>query len=127
LGTAALNHPDDALGYRLTWKGKSLCYVTDTEHKPGTLDEQILGLIEGADMVIYDASYTDEEWPEHISWGHSTWQEGLRLCRKAGAKSLFIFHHDPSHTDDVMDQVAQEASREWPHAFVAKQGMTVDL
>ena len=72
-------------------------------------DENILGLIAGADLVIYDSTYTDEEFPKRVSWGHSTWEEGVRLCRRAGSKKLGIFHHDPDHDDVYMAKVAKEA------------------
>ena len=81
--------------------GKSLCYVTDTEHVPGQPDREIQKLIGGSDLVIYDCTYTDEEFPAKIGWGHSTWEEGMRLCREASVRSLAIFHHDPSHDDQL--------------------------
>lgn len=121
--TCALNHPNGATGYRIEHKGSSVCYITDTEHVPGKLDENILGLIEGADMVIYDSTYTEEEFPSKIGWGHSTWNEGVRLCREAGAKSMAIFHHDPEHEDNFMDNLGEEAKAEWDKAFVAREGM----
>ena len=92
--TTPLNHPDGATGYRIGYNGKSMCYITDTEHVPGKPDENILKLIEGTDLVIYDSTYTDEEFPSKVGWGHSTWEEGVRLCKEAGAKNLAIFHHD---------------------------------
>ncbi len=125
--TAALNHPNGATGYRLEYQGASICYITDTEHVPGAPDETILGLIEGADLVVYDCTYTDEEFPDHVGWGHSTWQEGVRLARQAGAKRLAIFHHDPDHDDDFMASVEVEAKQIWERAFVAREGMTVRL
>jgi len=125
--TAPLNHPNGATGYRLEHGGRSLCYVTDTEHVPGKPDRNVLGLIEGADLVIYDSTYTDEEFPDRIGWGHSTWQEGIRLCREAGAKRLAIFHHDPDHDDTFMEGVEAAAKQEWDAAFPAREGMTVDL
>ncbi|MEM8607007.1 MAG: MBL fold metallo-hydrolase [Myxococcota bacterium] len=125
--TAKLNHPDGATGYRLEYGGKALCYVTDTEHTPGKLDEHILSLIEGADLVIYDSTYTDAELPSHVGWGHSTWQEGVRLCQEANAKSLAIFHHDPDHDDAFMDQLEAEAKSAWPSAFTAREGMQFQL
>jgi phosphoribosyl 1,2-cyclic phosphodiesterase len=125
--TAPLNHPNRATGYRVETGGKSLCYVTDTEHVPGRPDANILGLIEGADLVIYDSTYTDAEYPNHVGWGHSTWQEGVRLVEKAGAKRLAIYHHDPDHDDAFMDKVAEEAAKMRPGTFVAKEGMTVEL
>ncbi len=84
LRTAALNHPNRATGYRIDYDGRSVCYITDTEHVIGQADRNILDLIAQADLVIYDSSYTDEEYPRFKTWGHSTWQEGLRLCDRAG-------------------------------------------
>ena len=82
--TCPLRHPGGAVAYRVDFKGRSLCYVTDTEHRPGKPDEAILGLIEGADLVIYDGTYTEAEFAAKTGWGHSTWNEGVRLCRMAG-------------------------------------------
>ncbi len=65
LRTAPLNHPNGATGYRIEFDGRSVCYVTDTEHTGGRLDENILSLIEGADIMIYDSSFTDEEYPRY--------------------------------------------------------------
>jgi len=125
--TTMLNHPNRATGYRVEVGGKSLCYVTDTEHVPGKPDENILGLIAGADLVIYDSTYTDDEYPGHVGWGHSTWQEGVRLVEKAGAKRLAIFHHDPSHDDTFMDRIAAAAAAARPGTIVAREGETVAL
>ena len=99
--------------------------MTDTEHLPGQPDQNILGLIEGADLVIYDSTYTDEEFPGKVGWGHSTWQEGVRLCRKAGARRLAIFHHDPDHDDAFMAGVDKKARAEWEGAFAAREEMII--
>ena len=125
--TAPLNHPDGATGYRFEYGGKALCYVTDTEHTPGKPDQNILGLIEGADLVIYDSTYTDKEFESHVGWGHSTWQEGVRLCQAAGAKALAIFHHDPDHEDQFMEELEAEARQLWSGAMVARENMRVNL
>lgn len=125
--TAVLNHPNGATGYRLEYGGKSLCYVTDTEHVVGKPDQNVLGLIEGADLVIYDSTYTDEEFASKIGWGHSTWQEAVRLCRAAKAKKLAIFHHDPSHEDPFMASIEAEARASWENSIVAREGMQLDL
>ena len=87
----------------------------------------MLELIEGADVVIYDCTYTEEEFGEHVGWGHSTWEEGVRLCRDASADRLAIFHHDPSHNDAFMAQVEADAKKKWNGTFVAREGMTVEL
>ena len=121
--TAPLSHPNDATGYRIDYNGNSMCLITDTEHVDGKLDENILGLIEGCDLVIYDSTYTEEEFPSKIGWGHSTWNEGIKLCREAGAKRLGIFHHDPEHDDVFMDSIAEAAAKVWDGAFVIQENM----
>jgi phosphoribosyl 1,2-cyclic phosphodiesterase len=121
--TAPLNHPNGATGYRIEHGGRSICYITDTEHVIGKPDQTILKLIEGADIVIYDCTYTDAEFKAKIGWGHSTWQEGVRLCKMAGARQLAIFHHDPDHNDDFMRQVEMDARKEWVGTVVAREQM----
>ena len=125
--TATLNHPDGATGYRVEYAGRSICYLTDTEHVPGAPDRHILELIAGADLVIYDSMYTDAEYETYVGWGHSTWQEGVRLCRAAGAKRLAVFHHDPEHDDEMLDGVAREVAKQLPGSVVAKDGLLLEL
>ena len=121
--TTLLHHPNDATGYRIEHEGRSMCFITDTEHVPRKMDENILELIEGADLVIYDCTYTEEEFQSKIGWGHSTWEEGVKLCKEAGAKRLGIFHHDPEHDDVFMDRLAVEATEAWDGAFVIQENM----
>ena len=121
--TALLNHPNGATGYRIEHDGRAMCLITDTEHKLDKPDENILKLIEGADLVIYDSTYTEEEFPSKIGWGHSTWNEGVKLCKMAGAKRLGIFHHDPEHDDVFMDKLADDAAKAWDGAFVIQENM----
>ena len=125
--TAPLNHPGGATGYRIEYRGKSLCYVTDTEHVPGKPDQTILGLIEGADLFIYDCTYTDKEFEGKKGWGHSTWEEAIRLAQAANVESLAIFHHDPDHEDRFMEQIESKARQMWSGAFVAREHMRVNL
>lgn len=123
--TAPLNHPNRATGYRVEFHGRSICYVTDTEHVRGESDANVLTLIRNADIVVYDSTYTDEEFQSHISWGHSTWEEGVRLCEVAAVKTLVAFHHDPDHDDAFMDGVAAALERVRPGSIVAREGMTL--
>jgi len=125
--TFPLNHPDGATGYRIEYLGKVMCYVTDTEHVPGKPDENVLQLIDGADLVIYDSTYTDDEFPDKVGWGHSTWQEGIRLCKEAGAKNLAIFHHDPDHEDLFMEDLESQARKTWEGAIIAREHMRFTL
>jgi phosphoribosyl 1,2-cyclic phosphodiesterase len=125
ISTGPLNHPNDATGYRIEYRGKVVAYITDTEHRPGGLDPNVLKLIDRADVMIYDASYTDAEFPEHLNWGHSTWEEGVRLADAAGVGTLVIFHHDPGHDDAFMDQVAADAAIARPGTIVAQEGLVL--
>lgn len=125
LRTASLNHPNGATGYRVEFAGKSICYVTDTEHKPDEIDGTIVDLIRGSQIVIYDATYTEEEYPNYRGWGHSTWNEGVRLCQAAGAERLVAFHHDPDHTDADLDRIAEALDGAFPGSRVASEGLVL--
>lgn len=125
LATGPLNHPNGATGYRIEYGGKVVAYITDTEHHPGRLDDNVLALIHHADLMIYDATYTDAEFPQHRAWGHSTWQEGVRLADAAGVRTLVIFHHDPGHDDAFMDRIAAEAAIARPGTIVAREGLVL--
>lgn len=123
--TAPIHHPNGATAYRVDHAGKSIAYVTDTEHTPGETAHNIVDLIRGADIFIYDSTYTEEEYPRYKGWGHSTWQEGARLADLAGVKTFVIFHHDPSHDDDFMDGVAAAAERRRKGTVVAREGLVL--
>lgn len=125
--TGVLRHPNGATGYRIEHAGFAVCYITDTEHVPGQPDQNVLALIKGADLVIYDCTYTDDEFPARVGWGHSTWQEGVRMCDLAGAKTLVVFHHDPDHTDSVMVDIERQVTEARPGSVVAKDGMEIVL
>jgi phosphoribosyl 1,2-cyclic phosphodiesterase len=120
--TAALRHPGGATGYRIDWAGRSVAYVTNTEHVVGEIDAGVVELIERADLVLYDSSYTDVEYQVRKGWGHSTWQEAIKLADAAGVRKLLLFHHDPSHGDDFLDGVAVAAASVRPGTEVAREG-----
>ena len=123
--TASLNHPGGATGYRVEWRGKSVAYVTDTEHRAGALDPQVLGLVQDADVAIYDAQYTDQDYGPHAGWGHSTWREAVKIADRASVKTLVLFHHDPARTDAVLDAIGAEAAAARSGTIVAKEGLTL--
>jgi phosphoribosyl 1,2-cyclic phosphodiesterase len=129
--TSPLNHPNGAMGYRVSWQGRSAVYCTDTEHYPDHLDENVLNLARDADILIYDAMYTDQEYHNpkspKVGWGHSTWQEGVKLAKAAGVKQLAIFHHEPNHSDDMLDEIAIEVKSACEGSFLAKEGLIIPL
>jgi phosphoribosyl 1,2-cyclic phosphodiesterase len=125
LRTAPLDHPDGATGYRLECAGKVVAYLTDTETRPGGREAEIIALARGADLMIFDCTYTEDEIAAHAGWGHSTWRDAVRLANAAGAKTLCLFHHDPDHDDDFMDALAVHAEAARPGTIVAREGLTL--
>ncbi|GAB1540445.1 MBL fold metallo-hydrolase [Scytonema sp. NUACC21] len=129
--TAPLNHPGEALGFRVNWRGSAAVYVTDTEHLPDRIDENVLSLARDAEILIYDSTYTDEEYHSltkpKIGWGHSTWQEAVKIAKAANVKTLAIYHHDPSHDDEFLDRVGQEAAEKFSGAIMAREGMVLQV
>ena len=118
--TAHLTHPGGCTGYRVEFDGRSFAYVSDHEHIPGSDNEYVLRLINQADLVIYDAMYTEEELPEFTGYGHSTWQEGVRLCKMADAKKLVLFHHRPKRNDDQLREIEHNAQKAFPQTVAAR-------
>jgi phosphoribosyl 1,2-cyclic phosphodiesterase len=131
IDTAHLNHPGEAIGYRVNWHGGSVAYITDTEHFPDRLDENVLGLADHADVLIYDSTYTDDEYysakSPRIGWGHSTWQEAVKMAKAAHVKTLVIYHHDPAHNDEFLDQIGKQAEAAFPGAIMAQEGLILQV
>lgn len=128
---ALLNHPGESVGYRVSYAGYSAAYITDTEHFPDRLDENVMRLVRNADVMIYDATYTDEEYYNEtfskVGWGHSTWQEAVKIAKAANVKQLVIFHHDPAHDDTFMDDIGRQVKAVFPNSIIAQEGVTLDL
>jgi phosphoribosyl 1,2-cyclic phosphodiesterase len=129
--SALLNHPGEAIGYRVNWRGHAAAYVTDTEHYPDRFDENVMRLAQNADVLIYDATYTDAEYhcekSSKVGWGHSTWQEAVKLAKAANVKKLVIFHHDPLHDDDFMDNIKDDVVNAYPNSLIAWEGLEIDV
>jgi phosphoribosyl 1,2-cyclic phosphodiesterase len=116
----AVTHRGPTLGYRITDGDDVLCYIPD--HEPalgapleGLEPEWISGydLARGASMLIHDCQYTDIEYPAHIGWGHSRLSDTLTFARRVAAERLMLFHHDPLHTDGMLDELRKDAEARW--------------
>ncbi len=125
--TGSLCHPGGAVGYRVCVAGRVIAIITDTEHQNGVPDAEVLHLIRDADLMLYDATFTDDELPHYAGWGHSTWQEALRLAQSAGVKRVGLIHHSPKRTDAELDAIAREAQSRFSGAFVGQDGQIIEL
>jgi phosphoribosyl 1,2-cyclic phosphodiesterase len=126
---AKLNHPGGVHAYRIEHEGKSVVYATDTEHY-ACVDPTLRALAEGADILIYDAQYTPEEYRgDHgrskVGWGHSTYVAGAELARAAGVGRLVLFHHDPQRTDAGVLDIERRASDLFAPSVAAREGMEI--
>ncbi len=116
----AVTHRGPTLGYRIEDVDAALCYVPD--HEPalgaplaGLEPEWISGfdLARDADLLIHDCQYADQEYPAHVGWGHSAMNDTLTFARRAAAQRLMLFHHDPLHADEFLDEFHAAARRRW--------------
>jgi phosphoribosyl 1,2-cyclic phosphodiesterase len=119
---ARLNHPDPVYGFRLEHDGHAIVYATDTEHF-ACVDPTLRKLAAGADILIYDAQYTPDEYPSKVGWGHSTWQAGAELARAAGVAQLVLFHHDPNRSDAQLAAIEDLAQAALPGTIAAREGV----
>jgi phosphoribosyl 1,2-cyclic phosphodiesterase len=117
-----LNHPQGATGYRLEAGGAVIVHASDLEHGDPRLDSVLRDHAEGADVLIYDAQYSPEEYESRRGWGHSTWLEATRVARDAHVKQLVLFHHDPGHDDGTLQDFVHQARRTFENTEAAKEG-----
>jgi ribonuclease BN (tRNA processing enzyme) len=84
-------------------------------------------LARDADLLIHDAQYTPEEKEQYADWGHSSWTDAVAVAEQASVRRLALFHHDPLHTDDELEEIERKAQAMFPSAFVAREGMQVTI
>lgn len=125
--TAPLSHPGGATGYRIEHGGKSVAMVFDTEHRPGELDQTVIDLIRDVDLFLYDTTFTDEEFPARQKYGHSTWQQAVRLAQASGARRVGFLHHATYRTDDDLYAIEAQAQARFPGAFCARDLQEITL
>jgi phosphoribosyl 1,2-cyclic phosphodiesterase len=135
--TQLVCHPDPTVGFRIQ-EGDAVCaYLPDHEPALGTRQfpmraDWVSGydLARGADLLIHDAQYTDEEYASRIGWGHSSMHHAIEFARLGGVQHFVPFHHDPSHTDADLDRYwSQAVLKASPSFYVspAQEGATFDL
>ena len=133
---AKVTHQGPTVGYRIEEHGRTVVYLPD--HEPslgGHLSDKPLAWISGqdiagdADVLFHDAQYRDDEYPQHVGWGHSCIEHAMEFAHKADVRTVVLFHHDPYHVDDELDTLVVEARRLWDGAdeqvCLAHEGMTI--
>jgi phosphoribosyl 1,2-cyclic phosphodiesterase len=138
ISTCLVCHPGPTVGYRISDDNGTVVYLPD--HEPAlalrngdwSKPEWISGydLAAGADLLIHDAQYTDEEYRQCVGWGHSTYRQAAEFAARVGAKVFVPFHHDPSHTDEVLDQLLASATHQLKSACrvgAAYEGATFEV
>jgi len=111
VGTMLLAHPGNCLGYRVDYDGRSVCYITDNELFLPTneffsaeYEQRLLEFVRGADALIIDTNYLDDEYEAKVGWGHSSVSQVADFAHRAEVKTLYPFHHDYGHDDDTIDR-----------------------
>jgi phosphoribosyl 1,2-cyclic phosphodiesterase/CheY-like chemotaxis protein len=137
------NHPGICAGYRLSASSGSIAYFPDNEpyeplkmhlaSRAGISQEEardfataerakMVEFLQGCDFAIMDTQYTDEEYTDHIGWGHSSLSSVVSLALDANVGRLLLFHHDPNHDDEVIDKMVERARE-----LVANSGKPLEI
>lgn len=135
---AKVTHQGPTVGYRIEEHGRTLVYLPDHEPSIGgdlrTVPAAWMSghdIACGADVLLHDAQYRDHEYGAHVGWGHSSIRDTIEFARKAGVDKVVLFHHDPYHTDDELEELLVEARGLWSGAAdrvcLAYEGMTIAL
>lgn len=127
VSTTPLNHPGGATAYRIDFQGRSFACITDTEHVPGKVDKNVIELIDGVDLFTYDCSLTDEELPDFAGYGHSTFEEAIRLSKIANAGSIRATHHMPFRTDNELDEIEKKLQSDNVDFAMARENDVIEL
>lgn len=129
--TVSLNRPNGALGYRVTWAGHSVVYATDTDHSPEKPDEGMLYLAQQSDVLIFDTVYADHTYYDIEVAANSRsphlWRHSIETALNTQAKSIVMFHHDPSHDDAFLEMVESEMQVDYPNVCMAREGMLITV
>jgi phosphoribosyl 1,2-cyclic phosphodiesterase len=130
-------HPGPTVGFRIEADGASVAYMPD--HEPaftGIGDRPIewisgSSIADGVDLLLHDAQYFEDEYPERVGWGHSSVADTVAFARAVGVRSLMLFHHEPRHSDDSLERLEDRArslfGRNGNQATLAREGMVVEL
>ncbi len=123
-------HPQGVFIYRVNFQGRSFVFATDVEAYVGQY-QRLIRFAQGADLMAHDAQYTDALYlggaVPRQGWGHSTWRMAVEAANAAHVKQLALYHHEPEHDDDTLEEIEKCAQNVRPSTFLAREGMTIEL
>lgn len=122
-----LDHPGGCLGFRIRNRDTIFTYCTDTTHRDGSLNENVLKLAQNADLLVHDAQYSPEKKAQFPDYGHSSWIDAAQVAIEANVKALALFHHDPDASDADLEIALSKTRAVFPHTFIARETMTLHL
>ncbi|MEM6424457.1 MAG: MBL fold metallo-hydrolase [Cyanobacteria bacterium P01_D01_bin.128] len=128
--TISLNRFTGALGFRVTWQGRSLVYATDTDHSIAGGNQNLIYLAHQANVLVYDGNSGDRidgDLEPQAEIEHPSWYSGLEIAKAASVRELIMFHHHPAHGDDALDRIEMEMQANFPRARLAREGMIVRI
>jgi len=112
------NHPNYTKGLKFVENNKCVVFLTDNElfaKKQRTPYKNFVKFVKGADLLIHDAQYTEEEYKSKIGWGHSTCNQVMKLAEDSGVRHVIFTHHDPLHSDEFIDEMVQKSKEKYPN------------
>ena len=119
LDVMRVRHPSFVIGYRIRVGGRVICFIPDNEldgqgygELEPDFERRIVDFVGDADLLIHDSMYTEEEYPYRAGWGHSTFEQSVRLAREGGVKQLLFTHHDPTRTDYELEAIIAKMREE---------------
>ncbi len=125
--TIGLNHPGGCAGFRLDTEAASLAYLPDHEPfrdnsgRANAAYRELVHFVRELDILILDTQYTLQEYTRRVGWGHGCLPDSVKLAQDAGVRRLLLFHHDPAHDDDQIDQMVESA-----RSLAVNPGLTID-
>jgi phosphoribosyl 1,2-cyclic phosphodiesterase len=119
-------HPGGAYGYRIELDDKVMVFCTDIEHR-NSIDKKVVELAKGADLLIHDAQFNDEELKEKRGWGHSSYSQAIEVAERANVKLLALTHHDPDHDDEFLKKMEKQCQQRFKDCILAREKIEIEL
>lgn len=120
------SHPGGAYSRKIICEGKRVVVSTDIEHGEN-LDERLIEFSKGADVLVHEAQYTEEQLQRHRGWGHSSYDQAIEVAKRAQVGKLILTHHDPNHDDDFLHEQEMYCKSRFSDCVLAREGMVISI